>query len=99
MSRPPPTEQSLVSIAASLSPLDATATDPADPDLYRHMLDLMYSGNESSAWSLFDLYLPDTFELKTALRAEFIDRLDGSPWWPKVRSAAAALTGTDKPVP
>jgi hypothetical protein len=99
MSRPPPTEQSLVSIAASLSPLDATATDPVDPDLYRHMLDLMYSGNESSAWSLFDLYLPDTFELKTALRAEFIDRLDASPWWPKVRSAAAAPTGTDKPVP
>lgn len=51
------------------------------------MLELMYSGNEASAWVYFDRVWPDDVPGKAEFKKDFLDELERSPWWPKIRAA------------
>ncbi len=54
------------------------------PDLWRRMLDLMYSGNVRAAWRLYDGSWQEGEEGKHEFEREFIVQLHTSPYWPDI---------------
>lgn len=88
MLRPAPTPVELV--ATAVRQRDQFIKDEKiNSDLWRTMLDLMYSGHEREAWAHFDTAWPETFPGKEEFRAEFVAELNKSPYWPLVKAAFA----------
>jgi len=53
--------------------------------LWGTILDLIYEGNENSAWQFFDLAWPKDVGGKKKFAREFRAQLKRSPYWPEVR--------------
>jgi hypothetical protein len=86
MLKPAPTQVELV--ATAVSQRDRFITDEKiNSDLWRTMLDLMYTGHEREAWAYFDTAWPETIPGKEEFRTEFVAELNTSPYWPLVKSA------------
>lgn len=75
-------------MGSGMAPLDRRRG--TEPHLFWDvMLDMMYSGNEADAWAYFDRVWPDTRPGKAKFKREFLERLETSPSWPKIREAYA----------
>ncbi|HQQ63175.1 MAG TPA: hypothetical protein PLF22_06335 [Pseudomonadales bacterium] len=55
-------------------------------DLWRTMLDLIYSGNVKQAWHFFDVAWPNNIEGKKEFLAEFRKQLETSPYWHDIQA-------------
>jgi hypothetical protein len=55
------------------------------PDLWRYMLDLIYSGNASLAWRFFDKAWLPTVKGKEKFRQDFKAHLQKSPYWKQIQ--------------
>lgn len=99
MRRPPPSDEELELEAAEYRRGVIENADGHNSDLWRRMLDLMYQGNEPAAWRFFELAwfgpasspgsaaIVDGKPLaKEQFRAEFIENLNGSKWWPLIKA-------------
>ena len=53
--------------------------------LWGYMLDLIYSGNEKSAWEFFDLAWPENVTGKEDFKVEFQKQLEKSPYIEEIR--------------
>ena len=50
------------------------------------MIDLMYSGNEKSAWQYFDLVWDSRKPGKEKFKEDFINKLNNSPYWQQMQA-------------
>jgi hypothetical protein len=86
MRRPPPTapelEARLQRIAAA--PRDGDKRLPSE--LWKQMLDLIYSGNAAAAWALLDRAWPAGQEGKGQFLSSFQRQLATSEYWPEIRT-------------
>src|SRR5262249_3272037 len=86
MKRPAPTATALAAKAKALAKATIYSEHPVAPDVYRYMLDLIYTGNASSAWRFLELAWP----VEQSQRKEFIDslmeQLKKSRFWPEIRA-------------
>jgi hypothetical protein len=79
MRDPPPSERALARRAAELS-AGWVAGDPP-PAVWGFAVNLVYSGNASSAWRFLDLAWPGSIPGKDEFLADLRERLRGSPCW------------------
>ncbi len=93
MAAPPPSPEALASQAAEIAASDQWTPDQLDPDLWREMLELIYSGHGDLAWSFLEAAWPSGRDGQEAFRAAFLCQLATSPWWP----ALSAMNGLDAP--
>jgi len=63
--------------------------------MWGYMLDLIYSGNEKSAWEFLDLAWPKNGQDKNDFKKEFQNQLEKSPYYEEIKklNAAEAQTG------
>jgi hypothetical protein len=84
MRRTAPTPVQLAAKAKEFKGATVYGDIPVAPEVYRYMLDLIYSGNAASAWAFLDLAWSQDSPGKT----EFINRLKNqlktSPYWPEL---------------
>jgi hypothetical protein len=91
MAAPAPTADALSKKAADVAASDQwTATD-MDPDLWREMLDLIYSGHADLAWTFLDEGWPAGRDGKDTFKTNFRCQLATSPYW----NVVAAMNGLD----
>jgi hypothetical protein len=57
----------------------------APPTLWKHMLDLIYTGNDAEAWRLVDETWPTDRPNKDASLKSFKNQLATSPYWDRIR--------------
>ena len=55
------------------------------PDLWKEMLDLIYSGNMNQAWQLVDLSWPKSDKRKSKFLKEFKTQLSKSRYWQDIQ--------------
>jgi hypothetical protein len=55
------------------------------PDLWGYMLDLIYSGNERTAWDFFDQAWPASIPGKKEFMKDFRKQLSTSRYWSQVQ--------------
>ncbi|MBI3945630.1 MAG: hypothetical protein HY321_06915 [Armatimonadetes bacterium] len=90
MRKPPPSPDELRRRAKQIRakwPAQHRPYGPTDlpGDLWREVLDLIYSGNAAAAWRFVDMVWPPGEPGKEALLAQFRRDLARSPCWPAIR--------------
>jgi hypothetical protein len=90
MLRPPPAQATLDTEAARIRQAMAAPRSPLEPDLWRVMLDLIYSGHEPAARAFFDAAWPPTRDGKEAFYASFRSVLDKSLHYRNFKTAFEA---------
>jgi len=91
MAAPAPSAADLKAQAARVAASDQWTADDLDPDLWRRMLDLLYSGHADLAWSFLDDGWPAARDGKDAFARAFKCELAASPFW----DAVAAINKLD----
>lgn len=81
MRKPGPSDREIEQMAKAL---DESET------FWEPMRDWMYAGNEDAAWRYFDLVWPKDNPEREDHRREFLEGMNGSPWWPTLRAAYEA---------
>ncbi len=92
MLKPAPTVATLDAEAARVRKLMAAPNSELEPDLWRTMLDLIYSGHESEAVRFFNEAWPEKRPGKDGFYAEFRSVLDKSAAYRAFTEALAAST-------
>lgn len=85
MRGPSPTRKELAKKARDILALAPWTSDNPPPDLWGYMLDLIYSGNEQSAWDFFDQAWPASIPGKEEFLKDFRKHLSTSRYWPQVK--------------
>lgn len=93
MVAPAPSDEDLAAQAATVAASDRWGGGDFEPELWRVMLDLIYTGHGDLAWSFFDAAWPAGQGGKEAFARDFRCQLAAGPWWP----ALAAMNGLDAP--
>ena len=101
MAAPAPSPAELASGAARIAESDAWGSDDMDPELWRVMLDLIYSGHMEQAWDFMEAGWQPGRDGLEAFRRDFTCTLQASPWWPTVAelNAVAGPIVADCPAP
>jgi hypothetical protein len=84
MRRPAPTRAELTAKAAEFRKATVYAGFPVAPEVYRYMLDLIYSGNDEAAWAFLDMAWPKQNPGKKEFLESFKQQLAKSPFWPEI---------------
>ncbi|MEI8206402.1 MAG: hypothetical protein WCG03_05945 [Kiritimatiellales bacterium] len=88
MKKLPRRQAELIETAAKIKLMpDWTVPDPTrvPPDLWREMLDLIYTGNMAQAWKLFDFAWPEGMSGKEKFFEELKAQLATSPYWEQIQ--------------
>lgn len=93
MAAPAPAADALRAEAAAVAASDQWADDQMDPDLWRTMLDLIYSGHADLAWSFLDEGWPADRDGRDDFRTALLCQLATSPYW----DAVAQMNALDAP--
>lgn len=93
MAAPAPSAGDLKAEAAAVAASDQWTADQMDPDLWRTMLDLIYTGHADLAWSFLDDGWPQGRDGKDAFRTALLCQLATSPYW----DAVSQMNGLDAP--
>lgn len=97
MLRPAPSPADLDSTAAAVRRSMTGAGSIEDPQLWRSMLDLIYSGHEGEAWTFFESAWPPDRPGKKQFLAEFKTVLSASLHYQNLRAALAAHVAGEAP--
>lgn len=89
MAAPAPSADTLKQQAATVAVSDQWTNTDMDPDLWREMLDLIYSGHADLAWTFLDDGWPTDRASKDTFKTNFRCQLAQSPYW----DAIAAMNG------
>jgi hypothetical protein len=85
MRRPAPAESELASKAADFRKATVYAGFNVAPEVYRYMLDLIYSGNMDTAWAFLDRVWSKQKAGKEEFVETFREQLAKSRFWPEIR--------------
>tara|TARA_Y100001934_G_scaffold114756_2_gene140469 strand:+ start:26643 stop:27404 length:762 start_codon:yes stop_codon:yes gene_type:complete len=96
MATPVPSAEGLKQKADAVAASDQWTADQMDPDLWREMLDLIYTGHNELAWEFFENGWPHGREGKEDFRTNFRCQLAQSPYWQAI-SVMNSLGPNDVP--
>ena len=82
---PSPSPDNLQNMAQAIRMEQAWKSNSVPTLLWEKMLDLIYSGNASSANQLFDMAWRDVISGKEEFRHEFAKQLEESRYWPQIK--------------
>ena len=85
MRKPLPSPGELQKMAQAIRKEQVWKSNTAPPVLWEKMLDLIYSGNSSSAYRLFDMAWHVGTPGKDKFRHEFVKQLEESQYWPQIK--------------
>lgn len=85
MRKPVPSKIKLQQMANTICKQQDWKDNLVPPLLWAKMLDLIYSGNSSSAYKLFDMAWQPGIPGKDEFLREFIKQLEGSEYWPDIK--------------
>lgn len=85
MKKAPPTEAQMVEKQKEFAKATVYAGFPVAPQIYGYMLDLIYSGNASSAWTFLNLAWPKQQTDKKEFIDEIMQQLKKSPYWKELQ--------------
>jgi hypothetical protein len=87
MCKPAPSAAELADLAVRVSAAkNPNARDEPTSDLWREMLELIYTGHEPLAWDFAEAAWPPGLPDQARFLAEFRKHLAQSPYWPDVRA-------------
>ena len=93
MKRPAPTPRELAAKAAEFRKAPLYNALPVPLEVYRYMLDLIYSGNEKSAWAFLNRVWPAQRTDKQQFIESFKEQLAKSRFWPEVHNMSQTASG------
>lgn len=85
MRKPPPPEGVLMGAIKKIHENELWKEGEPPPELWGHMLDLIYSGNADTAWKFFERAWLPSVPGKREFRQDFQARLRESPYWKQIK--------------
>jgi hypothetical protein len=85
MRKRPPTARDLRARIRKIAAAPVDGDGGVPTELWKQMLDLIYSGNASAAWRLFETAWPRAAENKEGFLGDLRKKLAASEYWPDIR--------------